>query len=33
MKKRTHEFEREKGWVDGRVWREEREGGNDVTLL
>lgn len=33
MKKRAHEFETEKGWACGRVWREEREGINDVTLL
>lgn len=30
MKIRGHEFEKEKGRVYRRVWREETEGGNDV---
>ena len=28
-----HEFEREQGEVYGRVWREERGGGNDGSMF
>ena len=31
--KRGHEFEREKGGIYGRVWREEREGRNVIIKL
>lgn len=31
-KKRGHEFERDQKVVHGRVWREEREGQNDVII-
>ena len=30
--KRGHEFEWQQGGVYGRVWTEEREGGNDVII-
>lgn len=33
MNKRDHGFEREQGGVDGRVWKDEREGRNNVTIL
>ena len=33
MKKRRHEFEREQGRVHWKVWREEREWGNDVIII
>lgn len=31
--KRDHEFEREQGWVYGSIWREEKEGRNDIIIL
>lgn len=31
-KKRSHEFDKEQG-AYGKVWKEEREGGNDVIIL
>ena len=33
MKKRGHEFEREQGRVHWKVWREEREGWNNVIII
>lgn len=32
-RKREHEFEREQGEGYGKVWREERKGGNDVIII
>lgn len=31
--KRGNKFEREKGGLCGKVWREEREGGKDVIVM
>lgn len=31
--KRYHEFEREKGPIYGKVWKEEREGENGIIIL
>lgn len=31
--KRGHELENVQGGVYGKVWKEEKEGGNDVTVL
>ena len=32
-KKRDHEFLKEQGGIYGRLWKEKREGENDVILL
>jgi hypothetical protein len=33
FKKSGHEFERKQRWVYSSVWREKREGRNDVIIL
>jgi hypothetical protein len=33
MKKRAHEFEREQGRINRSVWKERREGEDDVIIL
>lgn len=33
MKNRGRDFEGEEGGTQGKVWKEEREGGNDTIIL